>query len=386
MENQKIFKTILRFFVFICFSIFYFFSIDSVFTLPLQNVIENPSKPLNRDSGRVVTLREIMRIQDDGNKFFFRWPGFPKTATNSMIFVKARDQFLQFDGQGNFLRNLFKKGQGPKEMMFVGNYYPIKENLLVHSTSPRKIIWFDYEGNVEKEVGIATKNLWLNFLFFYKGHYYFILQETAMPEKREEVLDIRQELISFEEDGQTINSHAAFTTKQYIKLGNEGGRVFAGITNMLTSLGQDRYVFIAHTSEYLVKMFDAESQSLIRSFRRDYQRVKATDEDRKTGASIDGEMVLMPPQKYKNDIQNLHVSNDKLFVVTSTSDKKKGLLIDVFDFKGNYVDMFYLQGPEDLIKSYLNPYNAYVTDGYLYAIINEEDGAVFLIKYELENI
>jgi len=386
MKKQKIIKTIIRFFVFICFSLFYFFSIDYVYTFPHQKLIENPSNPLNHDSGRIVTLREIIRIQDDGQTFFFKWPGFPKAAPNGMIFVKARDQLLQFDEQGNFLRNLFFKGQGPKEMMFAGNYYLIKDNLLVHSTSPRKIIWFDYKGNVEKEVGISTKSLWLQFLSFYNGHYYFVLQETAMPEKREEVLDIRQELISFDEDGQTINSHAAFTTKQYIKLGKEGGRVFAGITNMLTSIAQDRYIFIAHTSEYRIKMFDAESQSLIRSFRRDYQRLKATDEDRKTGASIDGEMVLMPPQKYKNDIKNLHVSNDKLFVITSTFDKKKGLLIDVFDFKGNYVDMFYLQGPDDLLESYLNPYGAYVTDGYLYAIINEEDGAVFLVKYELENI
>ena len=72
--------------------------------------------------------------------------------------------------------------------------------------------------------------------------------------------------------------------------------------------------------------------------------------------------------------------------MTSTIDKKKGLLIDVFDFKGNYVDMFYLQGPEELIQSYLNPYRSYVTNGYLYAIVNEEDGFVFLIKYKLENI
>ena len=251
MENQKIMKTTLRFLVFICFSIFYFISIDSAFTFPLQNVIENPSKPLNPDSGRIVKLTEIMRIQDDGNKFFFRWPSFPKTAPNGMIFIRARDQFLQFDEQGNFLRNLFKKGQGPKEILYIGNYYPLNNNILVHSTSPRKIMWFDYKGNVEKEVGISTKNLRLHFLFFYNGHYYFVLQETALPEKREEVLDIRQELISFEEDGQTINSHAAFTTKQYIKLGKEGGRVSAGITNMLTSVGQDRYVFIAVSYTHL---------------------------------------------------------------------------------------------------------------------------------------
>jgi hypothetical protein len=303
-----------------------------------------------------------------------------------MIFVRARDQFLQFDMKGNFLRDLYSKGQGPKEMLYLGNYYPMKDNLLVHSTSPSKIMWFDYEGNIEKEISITSKNLWLNFLFFYKGQYYFMLQETAMPEKREEVLDIRQELISFEENGEKINSHAAFTTKQYIKLGKQGGRVFAGITNMLTSVGQDRYLFIAHTSEYLIKVFDAESKSLIRSFQRDYQRVKATDDDRKTGASIDGKMVLMPPQKYKNDIKNLHVSGDRLFVITSTTDKKKGLLIDVFDFKGNYMDMFYLQGPEDLLETYLNPYRTFVTDDYLYSIINEEDGAVFLVKYKLENI
>ena len=39
-----------------------------------QDTIENPAKPLSINAGRVVTLKEEMRIEDTGDDFYFKNP------------------------------------------------------------------------------------------------------------------------------------------------------------------------------------------------------------------------------------------------------------------------------------------------------------------------
>jgi hypothetical protein len=41
-----------------------------------------------------------------------------KTAPDGSIFVLDEKQFLKFDKKGKFIKNLFKKGQGPGEFLF----------------------------------------------------------------------------------------------------------------------------------------------------------------------------------------------------------------------------------------------------------------------------
>lgn len=43
---------------------------------------------------------------------------------------------------------------------------------------------------------------------------------------------------------------------------------------------------------------------------------------------------------------------DRLWVQTSQKDEKKGYLIDVFDFDGQYVDCFYLPSDGRLMGTY----------------------------------
>ncbi|MEA3420216.1 MAG: hypothetical protein U9Q97_00885, partial [Acidobacteriota bacterium] len=58
-----------------------------------------------------------------------------------------------------------------------------------------------------------------------------------------------------------------------------------------------------------------------------------------------------PPQKYLNDIKNLFVFNGLLLAMTSTNDKNKGTLIDVFNHEGKYIDNFYLKLSGSLLAS-----------------------------------
>ncbi|GAH76276.1 unnamed protein product, partial [marine sediment metagenome] len=95
--------------------------------------------------------------------------------------------------------------------------------------------------------------------------------------------------------------------------------------------------------------------------------------------------VILPPQKYMNDIHNLLVSKDRLWVVTSTRDKEKRILIDVYNFKGRYIDNFYLKFPENLVRRYQGDTAMYVLGDYLYTLEKDVKGFYSIKKYKIED-
>jgi hypothetical protein len=92
----------------------------------------------------------------------------------------------------------------------------------------------------------------------------------------------------------------------------------------------------------LLKLYDVESQKFLRSFNRDYKRVKTPKDSKEGGIGWAGKFYSPPRQKYMSDIRNLFVFNGLLWVVTSTINKKKGDLIDVFNFDGEFIDSFFI--------------------------------------------
>jgi hypothetical protein len=63
-----------------------------------QTIIENPAKPDNPRAGRVVTLEEVMRIEDTGKDFYIKAVYGLKAAPDGSVFVRdGQDQLLQFE-------------------------------------------------------------------------------------------------------------------------------------------------------------------------------------------------------------------------------------------------------------------------------------------------
>ena len=86
------------------------------------DVIKNPGKPLNKDSGKVLDLKEVMSIQDKEGEFYFRYPRNIKVSSDGSIFVFENKQLLKFNSWGKFCRNFYKHGQGPQEVTHISNY------------------------------------------------------------------------------------------------------------------------------------------------------------------------------------------------------------------------------------------------------------------------
>jgi hypothetical protein len=87
--------------------------------------------------------------------------------------------------------------------------------------------------------------------------------------------------------------------------------------------------------------------------------------------------------KFHNDLCRLLWRNDRLWAVTSTFDPKKGILVDVFNREGQYVDNFYL--PIFKIRRNNPQYFApmAIWGNYLYLLEADEDDIISLIKYEI---
>ena len=70
-------------------------------------VVENLAKPRAANAGRIVTLKEELRIEDTGAGFFFKTPTRIRVSPRGDIFIRdGQEQALQFDPQGHFVRGI----------------------------------------------------------------------------------------------------------------------------------------------------------------------------------------------------------------------------------------------------------------------------------------
>jgi hypothetical protein len=112
---------------------------------------------------------------------------------------------------------------------------------------------------------------------------------------------------------------------------------------------------------------------IVPSFRRAYDRVKYAE----SGKLPEGY------PKYYDDLCRLVWHKDTPWAVTSTFDKTKGILVDVFSREGRFLDNFYFP----LLKIRRNNFQDYapmaVARDFLYVLEANEDDILSLIRYEI---
>jgi hypothetical protein len=351
-----------------------------------QTIIQNPDKPLAKNAGRVVALKEVMKIADEGDQYFFKSPFNLKIAPDQSIFVQEQEHLWQFDRNGKFVRDYFKKGQGPGEMNYVSNFQLDERNLIIHASGPPKIIWYDYSGRLVDEFTIRQKARVSKFLLFYNPTYYFVGFDFPVVKGEPKAVDMPENILALTQDAEEVKNLISFPTKAFVIPGSGGGGGLFPLSSLITVPYQKKYLFVMHTQEYLVKLYNVENSQVIRAFKRGYERIKdlgLTEEQKKGGVIIDGKHYTRPPQKFSNDIANLFIGGDNLWVVTSTSVKNKGVLIDVFNSGGKYIDNFYLKTPEGSALKLGRPGHVTVLGDFLYGIEETSEGTFVIKKYRI---
>ena len=338
-----------------------------------QQVIENPEKPLTKNAGRVIQLKEVMRITDTEGKYFFKGPIEVKVAEDGFIYVQESDQLYQFDARGKFLRNLYKKGQGPGELNQSLDDVLLAEAEIILFSS-QKIVRLDRQGKLIEDFRPQGK-LFRNLLGSCGGRFYLLSYDRGVYARDKSGLyedNLKLEIVKNAREVTPTSYVFPFTIS--FQIGEQGRRGTAWISRVLTASPEPRYVYLSHTPEYQVKLLDFEKNEIIGIFRRKYERVKLV---RKTRNSL-----VMP--EFSNDICRLLVHKDNLWAVTSTFDRKKGILVDVFNKDGKYLDAFYLPLTRILTEGRTTYYAPMAVSGdFLFTIEVGDEGLISVAKYEM---
>lgn len=356
-----------------------------------QTIIENPAKPLSKNAGRVVTPKEVLTITDEGaSDFYFKWPRKLKIGPDGSIYLADSGQLMRFDSSGRFMRNYQKKGQGPGEIEWLGDFVATEKNVILLATYPHRLVRFDSAGNFERDARVPISDRSMSgLLAFDNGVYFLSTSESTIGKGSPEgkIVDIGNSIRPFVEGSQALAAGVSFPIRVFIGSDGGGGEAFLVLTSLLTAPYRAKSIALSHTSDYLVKLYDLESKAVALQFRRNYRRVDQpvlSEKERTTGAMINRDRPLIRPQeKYRNDIEDIFVSGDDIWVVTSTYEKGKGRLVDVFDGNGRYIDAFYLNLSPAALEALKSPDLCAVQGEYLHLTEGNFDEGFVIKKYRL---
>jgi hypothetical protein len=358
----------------------------------IGQIIENPSKPKAANAGRVVIPEEVLSISDQGTRdYYFKVPRDLTIAPDGSLVLLDQFQVLQFDKYGKFVRNLYRKGQGPDEMSNVvrGCLTTVK-NIIVHADSPSRLIFFDYEGHYQKEIPLrdmAGPKFQPKVLLAFDGSFYLRAADWPTSNDGPKYMEVPHGFVAL--DASTLESRklSSFPTISYVVSAGGGRETWLNeVTSFITAPLKRRYLVLSHTGEYLIKIYDPASDKVIREFRRDYERVKPEPIkriDEIGNISIGGKRYALPEQRFQNDVKTILTRGNEIWAVTSTKDDSKGVLIDIFDERGVYQDCFFLKLPRSAVHYIGYPEHCALDGDFLWVVERDDDDICTIRKYRL---
>jgi len=339
-----------------------------------QQVIENPEKPLSQNAGRTVRLQEVLRIKDEGKGFYFKEPWGLNVAPDGSIFVQDGRALYKFTSGGRFDGNLIKIGQGPGEISSdISSDFLVNDTEVLLLSAPIKLLKIDLAGKLLKE-WIFGKSPFFRLIAFYDQKYY-VLNQHRNFERTTGLKDVDLDLFLLNEDGTSHQTPCSLKTQVYLEATARGSH-WNDITKLNISKESGGFLYIANTQEYQIKQLDLKKAEISRIFSRSYPRVKyqkKNPRDRREMPAFD------------NDVYRLLVYKDQVWVLTSTYDPNKGILVDVFDAYGKYLDNFWLSllNIRTGDTFYQRYFPVIIQGDYLYAIEHDADWAYSIAKYQI---
>lgn len=330
--------------------------------------VDNPAKPLAADAGRVLGLSEIWRISDEGGRFFFKMPRDLQVTDDGTVFLADSKQLLKFSPQGEFLKDLYKQGQGPGEIEDYFSFHVLGRDIYVRDMNSQRLWRSDMDGTFQEQFDLRNKEPRALIGVLASG---FLFKKETWPPRSErtgKVMDIPNIVTLVGKDGTDKRAVAAFKTSLFLAPGSA-----TNWDSLLTAISSDgRRLYVFHGRDYLIQVFDLAKGGLAGRFKRDYPRVRYVERGWESGFRQKEYGALKID--YEVDINKLFPVGEALWVETSTLDKTKGRLIDVFDGNGRFTDSFYL-GPGRTLMA--------VGDDCLFSQEKNEDETITIVKYRI---
>lgn len=344
-----------------------------------QEIIENPKNPLNKDAGRIVQLEEVLRIRDDGKKVIFKLPSRLKIGPENGIYFKNNRSLYKYNEDGEFVFKIIEQGQGPGEANKRTTYFFAGDKILVQAGSPPKVMQFDFSGKYLGEKRTEMTRSYDNLEYINNNIYGFTDDPPNNKETGTGYFNFPYSLYEISDD--FIRRKKIFTLpqKHYVYQYYSSWRR----VRFIYTFKKHSTIYVVHTPEYKIIEFDLENNKINKIIEREYKRIKYVP-PKDTGIPKPPPNAIGPPEyEYFQDILHMLIHKDQLWVFTSTRDKQKGRLIDVYNMEGKYIDNFYIKFPDQITPRNFGYGNVVLKGDYIYSIDEHEDGFFSIAKYKL---
>lgn len=349
-----------------------------------QKTITNPPKPLkSKNAGRVVHLKEIWRIDDSSGKFFLKYPRLIKISPAGEVFFMDDKEFLKFGKNGRFIKNLQKPGAGPGELDQISNYFLKQKEILIYCRQPFKKVRINYSGDL---IGESRVNRMPQVITLFNNNVYFLdFAIRDLVNQNSGIINLKLQLKVLRPDSKITSTDLVFSQEGYLeKSADQDGRRMVRLRYLGAAVftpDDQGHLFVSCSRRYSVSRIDLKTGQREFKFNRPYDPVsyEKTPEQRARRGFI-------YPLKYYSDINNMIFHNARLWVFTSTMDKARGWLVDVFNPDGQYRDSFYLRLPK--LTKYAQDFTPNrkpitIHENFIYTVEPDDDENPTVVKYQI---
>ncbi len=346
----------------------------AITTLTAQQIIDNDKTPQNKNAGRVLKLEEALRIDGEGENYYYNGVVNLQIDASGNIYINdawssnTRAHLVKFSPEGRFLKDLFRQGEGPGEIQSAYNFALSDKKVYVYDYMKRKIIVMEEDGTFVRE--FKTKSDSFNdFIGIFEDWLVFTRKDTPFERKTSRLYDVNNVIVFISKDGQTEKDFYTFTNQLFVISSAQGG----GMMNwdpFMAKIG-DGKLYVCSSQEYLIEVLDLKTGQITSRFRRSYARKK--HEMREFEKKFISKYSA-PKRRFDNDIRELFYDGGFLWIKTSTEMEDKGQMFDVFDTNGRFLDSFFINTNGRIVK---------IDGDFIYSSETDEDDLPYLMKYKI---
>lgn len=338
-----------------------------------------------------IVLQESLRITEQPGAFFFISPAPPQIDELGFIWVADQDQLLLFSQEGKFIRNFFKKGQGPGELTDMSGFIPERDRILVLNRYPHKMIAFDRGGHVVQETAISQMLGRANLLGSWRGRFYFLREYFQSTSGKAVFLDIPVRLLSAVPGEAEARVDGPWFPKRYFVRDTSW---IKNVNFVQIARANETTFLIAYNGNYDIRRLDLERMEISPFIGRKYHKVRIRpewktpwDQFRAPSETLSGSEVKIFEHEVLDDVLKIWVLGEKIWVLTSTFDEaNRRARVDLYDLKGIFLGSLMLPLPRGLEWMRLSYAPLTLHDNGFYVLAPAEKDALELVRYSLSGL
>ena len=325
-------------------------------------LVKNPKEPIYESE--VFKLKEELAISEtpEREEVIFSQIRSIDVDKSGRIYIldQGEAHVYVFDPDGNYIKSIGKKGQGPGELHMPFTMTVTNNQKLMVEDFRREINFYTLEGDFIREIKTA-KEAALRIFMNSRGNFF----GTVIVYDEE---DPRYEVRKYDPQ---MNRLASLGKSPLPNARNEGFNPFGGA--VMYAVRYDDHVICGSPEKYELEVFDLEA-NLEMKIIKDYDPVEITKQE------IDEVMEEIPQgmevsiPKYHNPFQWFGTDDEgRIFVRTHEQVKEgEGFYYDVFDVEGKFIAKVPLKTRPLLIK-----------DNKFYAVEEDEQGFLSIKRYKV---